>query len=121
MKLLGACEGDSLGKAFSELGGDPVEEVVDDVEYVIIFPVRLEHVRITRREFELPDDFEYSVVLKYSEYFRLFDADEMRNKYIEIVERNERLSVCAIEAAREREYSEEEKRFHITVSIFVFS
>ncbi|GAB2227694.1 hypothetical protein Drorol1_Dr00009521 [Drosera rotundifolia] len=68
--------------------------------------VRLEHVRIARREFGLPDDFEYSVVLKYPEYFRLFDADETRNKYIEIVERDERLSVCAIEAAREREYRE---------------
>ncbi|GAB4858234.1 Protein ROOT PRIMORDIUM DEFTIVE 1 [Ancistrocladus abbreviatus] len=66
--------------------------------------IRLEHVRIARKEFGLPDDFEYSVVLKYPNFFRLFDAKDTRNKYIEIVERDPSLAVCAIEAAREREY-----------------
>ncbi|XP_024161167.1 protein ROOT PRIMORDIUM DEFECTIVE 1 [Rosa chinensis] len=68
--------------------------------------IRLEHVRIARYEFGLPDDFEYSVVLKYPEYFRLFDADESRSKYIEVVEKDPSLSVCAIEKLREREYRE---------------
>ncbi|KAM3730127.1 hypothetical protein ACB098_12G064100 [Castanea mollissima] len=68
--------------------------------------LRLEHVRIARKELGLPDDFEYSVILKYPQYFRLFDAKETRNKYIEIVERDESLAVCAIEKAREKEYRE---------------
>lgn len=68
--------------------------------------LRLEHVRIARAEFGLPEDFEYSVVLKYPQFFRLFDAKETRNKYIEIVERDPSLTVCAIEMAREREYRE---------------
>ncbi|KAK9994445.1 hypothetical protein SO802_024148 [Lithocarpus litseifolius] len=68
--------------------------------------LRLEHVRIARKELGLPDDFEYSVILKYPQYFRLFDAKETRNKYIEIVERDESLAVCAIERAREKEYRE---------------
>lgn len=68
--------------------------------------LRLEHVRIARKEFGLPDDFEYSVILKYPQYFRLFDAEETRNKYIEIVEKDPRLAVCSIENAREKEYRE---------------
>ncbi|KAK8511935.1 hypothetical protein V6N12_074624 [Hibiscus sabdariffa] len=68
--------------------------------------LRLEHVRIARKEFGLPDDFEYSVILKYPEFFRLFDATETRNKYIEIVERDPKLTVCSIEKDREREYRE---------------
>ncbi|KAK6936480.1 Plant organelle RNA recognition domain [Dillenia turbinata] len=68
--------------------------------------IRLEHVRIARQEFGLPEDFEYSVILKYPQLFRLFDANETRNKYIEIVERDSRLTVCAIEKLREREYRE---------------
>lgn len=68
--------------------------------------LRLEHVRIARKEFGLPDDFEVSVVLKYPQFFRLFDADETRNKYIEIVEREPVLARCAIEIAREIEYRE---------------
>ncbi|CAN1158861.1 Protein ROOT PRIMORDIUM DEFECTIVE 1 [Linum perenne] len=66
--------------------------------------IRLEHVRVARSEFGLPDDFEYSVVREHPEYFRLVDASETRNKYIEIVERDPKLSVCAIEKVREREY-----------------
>ncbi|GMH28136.1 hypothetical protein Nepgr_029979 [Nepenthes gracilis] len=66
--------------------------------------LRLEHVRIARKEFGLPDDFEYSVVLSYPQYFRLFDATENRNKYIEAVGRDPDLAVCAIEKAREKEY-----------------
>lgn len=68
--------------------------------------LRLEHVRIARAEFGLPDDFEYSVVLKYPQFFRLFDAEETRNKYIEIVDWDPNLAVCAIEKVREREYRE---------------
>ncbi|XWS37787.1 hypothetical protein CRYUN_Cryun19dG0075200 [Craigia yunnanensis] len=68
--------------------------------------LRLEHVRIARKAFGLPDDFEYSVILKYPQFFRLFDAQETRNKYIEIVERDPKLAVCAIEKVREREYRE---------------
>ncbi|PPE01454.1 hypothetical protein GOBAR_DD01511 [Gossypium barbadense] len=55
--------------------------------------LRLEHVRIARKEFGLPDDFEYSVILKYPEFFRLFDARDARNKYIEIVERDPEIAV----------------------------
>lgn len=68
--------------------------------------LRLEHVRIARAEFGLPDDFEYSVILKYPQFFRLLNAEETRNKYIEIVERDPKLAVCAIEKVREREYRE---------------
>ncbi|CAN4098057.1 unnamed protein product [Withania somnifera] len=83
--------------------------------------LRLEHVRIARKEFGLPDDFEFSVVLKYPKYFRLFDAKENRNKYIEVVERDPRLAVCAVESVREREYrekggEEENVRFSFTVN-----
>ncbi|KAK4385017.1 protein ROOT PRIMORDIUM defective [Sesamum angolense] len=66
--------------------------------------IRLEHVRIARKEFGLPDDFEYSLILKHPQFFRLFDADETRNKYIEMVEKDSSLSVCEIERVREREY-----------------
>ncbi|KAL6509476.1 Protein ROOT PRIMORDIUM DEFTIVE 1 [Orobanche gracilis] len=68
--------------------------------------IRLEHVRIARKEFGLPDDFEYSVILKHPQYFRLFDADETRNKYIEMVEKDRTLGVCEIERVREMEYRE---------------
>ncbi|XP_073316665.1 protein ROOT PRIMORDIUM DEFECTIVE 1 [Primulina huaijiensis] len=83
--------------------------------------IRLEHVRIARKEFGLPDDFEYSVILKYPKYFRLFDADETRNKYIGMVERDENLGVSEIEKAREREYREkgadaEDVRFSFIVN-----
>uniref|UniRef100_B9I4B0 PORR domain-containing protein n=1 Tax=Populus trichocarpa TaxID=3694 RepID=B9I4B0_POPTR len=66
----------------------------------------LEHVRIARYEFGLPDDFEHSVVLKYPQFFRLVDAIETRNKYIEVVDRDPRLVACAIEKVRELEYRE---------------
>ncbi|KAK7855909.1 protein root primordium defective 1 [Quercus suber] len=52
--------------------------------------LRLEYVRIARKELGLLDNFEYLVILK--------------NKYIEIVERDKSLAVCAIERAREKEY-----------------
>ncbi|CAI9092182.1 OLC1v1027364C1 [Oldenlandia corymbosa var. corymbosa] len=68
--------------------------------------LRLEHVRIARSEFGLPDDFEVSIVLKYPQFFRLFDAEEARNKYIEVVEKDPDLARCAIETAREKEYRE---------------
>ncbi|XP_042003767.1 protein ROOT PRIMORDIUM DEFECTIVE 1-like [Salvia splendens] len=83
--------------------------------------VRLEHIRIARREFGLPDDFESSVILNHPQFFRLFDADETRNKYIELVERDCTLTVCEIERVREREYREkgedaEEIRFSFLVN-----
>ncbi|KAF5182738.1 Root primordium defective [Thalictrum thalictroides] len=68
--------------------------------------VRLEHIRIARRDFGLPEDFEYSVILKNPQYFRLFDAKDTRNKYVELVEKDPRLGVCAIERLREKEYRE---------------
>ncbi|EEF51422.1 conserved hypothetical protein [Ricinus communis] len=68
--------------------------------------LRLEHVRIARSAFGLPDDFEYSVVLKNPQYFRLVDGKDTRNKYIEIVDKDPELAVCAIEKVREREYRE---------------
>ncbi|CAK9136797.1 unnamed protein product [Ilex paraguariensis] len=68
--------------------------------------LRLEHVRIARKEFGLPDDFELSVILKYPQFFRLFDAKETRNKYIELVDKDPNLAICAIERVRENEYRE---------------
>ncbi|XP_052206295.1 protein ROOT PRIMORDIUM DEFECTIVE 1 [Diospyros lotus] len=68
--------------------------------------LRLEHVRIARKDFGLPDDFEFSVIPKYPQYFRLFDGKETGNKYIEVVERDPKLSACAIERLREKEYRE---------------
>ncbi|KAF6154528.1 hypothetical protein GIB67_020010 [Kingdonia uniflora] len=66
--------------------------------------------------FGLPNNFEYSTILKHPQYFRLFDAEEARNKYIEIAEleyehdpkvlKDPNLIVCAIERLWEREYRE---------------
>ncbi|KAJ0043036.1 hypothetical protein Pint_17405 [Pistacia integerrima] len=83
--------------------------------------LRLEHIRIARSEFGLPEDFECSVILKNPQYFRLFDADDTRNKYIELVERDNSLAVCAIEKVRERDYrekgiDEEDIRFSFIVN-----
>ncbi|XP_024962179.1 protein ROOT PRIMORDIUM DEFECTIVE 1 isoform X1 [Cynara cardunculus var. scolymus] len=66
----------------------------------------LEHVRIARREFGFPEDFEFSVILKHPQFFRLFEDKGSRSKYIEIVERDPVLGVCAIEKIREKEYRE---------------
>ncbi|XAR66216.1 hypothetical protein NMG60_11012366 [Bertholletia excelsa] len=66
--------------------------------------LKLEHIRIGRKDFGLPDDFEFSVVLKYPQYFRLFDVKESGDKYIEIVERDPKLAVSAVERLREKEY-----------------
>ncbi|EPS70569.1 hypothetical protein M569_04190, partial [Genlisea aurea] len=83
--------------------------------------IRLEHVRIARKEFGLPDDFEHSVILKHPQFFRLFDAEETRNKYIESVDADRSLAVCEIERAREREYRDkgmdaEDVRFSFLVN-----
>ncbi|KAL5812944.1 hypothetical protein ACOSQ3_027894 [Xanthoceras sorbifolium] len=83
--------------------------------------LRLEHVRIARSEFGFPEDFEYSVILKNPQFFRLFDAKETRNKYVELVERDPSLAVCAIERVREKEYRErgidaEDVRFSFIVN-----
>ena len=87
--------------------------------------LRLEHVRIARSEFGLPDDFEYSVILKYPQYFRLIDAEETRNKYIECVEKDKSLMVCGIEKLREKEYRErggsaEDMRFSFIVNFHIY-
>ncbi|KAJ0968379.1 hypothetical protein J5N97_025296 [Dioscorea zingiberensis] len=71
--------------------------------------LRLEHVRLARRDLALPDDFELSVVLANPQFFRLVSplgSDEPRLKYIESVPAPDDpdLTVCAIEHAREREY-----------------
>ncbi|XP_074291233.1 protein ROOT PRIMORDIUM DEFECTIVE 1 [Silene latifolia] len=81
----------------------------------------LEHVRVARREFGFPDDFEYSVVLKHPQYFRLFDAEDCYSKYIELVEKDPNLAVCAIDRVREMEYrrsgaNEEDVRFAFAVN-----
>lgn len=68
--------------------------------------IRLEHIRIARLDLGLPEDFEISVVLKYPQYFRLFDAEDTRHKYIEIVKKEPYLGISAIERLREREYRE---------------
>ncbi|KAL6004513.1 Protein ROOT PRIMORDIUM DEFTIVE 1 [Asimina triloba] len=66
--------------------------------------LRLEHIRIARLDIGLPEDFEFSVILKHSEYFRLFDDKDPRCKFVEIIDREPQLAVCAIEREREREY-----------------
>lgn len=68
--------------------------------------VGLEHVRIARREFGFPEDFEFSVILKHPQFFRLYENKENKLKYIELVERDPSLAVCAIEKVREKEYRE---------------
>lgn len=70
--------------------------------------LRLDHIRIARKDFGLPDDFEFSVVLAHPTYFRLFDADptDPGSKYVEIVERDPSLTICSIERLREQEYRE---------------
>ncbi|KAL2920620.1 Protein ROOT PRIMORDIUM DEFECTIVE 1 [Bienertia sinuspersici] len=83
--------------------------------------LHLEHLRIARRDFGFPDDFEYSVVLKNPQYFRLFDAKDSMSKYIELVERDPKLSVCAVDKVRENEYrkkgiDEEDMRFSFVVN-----
>lgn len=83
--------------------------------------LHLEHVRIARRDFGLPDDFEYSVVLQHPQYFRLFDAKDSMSKYIEIVEKDPSFGVCAVDKVREIEYrnkgvDEESMRFSFVVN-----
>ncbi|KAG9452414.1 hypothetical protein H6P81_005318 [Aristolochia fimbriata] len=72
--------------------------------------LRLEHIRVARKDFGLPEDFEYSVVLQNPHFFRLFDADgPARSKYVELVHRDPELAVCSIELLREKEYREKGK------------
>ncbi|ERN19334.1 protein ROOT PRIMORDIUM DEFECTIVE 1 [Amborella trichopoda] len=66
--------------------------------------LRLEHVRVARRDLGLPDDFEFTILLKFPQYFRLIDSPDPRSKYIELVEKDPNLAICAIERAREMEY-----------------
>ncbi|KAM0934656.1 putative plant organelle RNA recognition domain, protein root primordium defective 1 [Dioscorea sansibarensis] len=88
--------------------------------------LRLEHVRLARRDLALPDDFELSVVLANPQFFRLVSppgSDDPRLKYIESVPASDDpdLTVCAIERAREREYrlrggDAEDLRFSFTIN-----
>uniref|UniRef100_A0A3Q7HAR2 PORR domain-containing protein n=1 Tax=Solanum lycopersicum TaxID=4081 RepID=A0A3Q7HAR2_SOLLC len=48
--------------------------------------LRIEHLRIAKKDFGLPNDFDFSVVLKYPKYFRFLMLKETRIKYIEVVE-----------------------------------
>ncbi|KAG1359200.1 protein ROOT PRIMORDIUM DEFECTIVE 1 [Cocos nucifera] len=70
--------------------------------------LRLEHLRLARRDLGFPDDFEQSVVLAHPSFFRLVSpSDDPRSKFVEYVEVSDLpadLTVCAIERAREREY-----------------
>ncbi|CAO2838885.1 unnamed protein product [Amaranthus hypochondriacus] len=83
--------------------------------------VYVEHIRIARRDLGLPEDFEYSVLLKYPQYFKMFDAKDSMSKYIEIVEKDPKLTVCAVDKIREIEYrkkgmDEEDMRFSFVVN-----
>ncbi|KAK1306191.1 hypothetical protein QJS10_CPA10g00661 [Acorus calamus] len=64
----------------------------------------LGHIRLARADLGLPDDFEYSVILKNPGFFRLFDEGD--EKFVEVVDTGDRLGlvVCAIERRRELEY-----------------
>lgn len=85
--------------------------------------VRLEHIQHMSQELALPDDFESSIIRKNPSYFRLTgeDTNYAKTKYVEIVERDPQLSVCAIEKLREQDYrergkSEENTRFSFIVN-----
>ncbi|XP_020114999.1 protein ROOT PRIMORDIUM DEFECTIVE 1, partial [Ananas comosus] len=86
--------------------------------------LRLDHLRLLRRDLALPDDFEQSVILAHPSLFRLAvspDADSPRSKYVEFLPHDSDppdLAVPAVHRAREREYraargagAEEDARF----------
>lgn len=70
--------------------------------------LRLEHIRVARRDLGLPDDFEHSVILSHPSCFRLIaseSSDEPRTKFVEaVVSPDETVPVSTIEKAREMEY-----------------
>ncbi|KAJ3692720.1 hypothetical protein LUZ60_011815 [Juncus effusus] len=72
--------------------------------------LRLEHIRLMRYDFGLPDDFEQSVILSNPLIFRLVtkpDSDSTRTKYVELVESGSEfpdLRIPVVEKSREREY-----------------
>ncbi|KAH9297034.1 hypothetical protein KI387_028716 [Taxus chinensis] len=88
--------------------------------------IRLEHIYHARKDLGLPDDLEVSIILKYPQYFRLTCPDQGDKdglmKYVELVERDPGLAVCAIEKVREKEYRgrgskrEEDTRFSFFIS-----
>ncbi|KMZ60703.1 Ubiquitin carboxyl-terminal hydrolase family protein [Zostera marina] len=92
--------------------------------------IRLEHIRIARRDFGLPDDFEESIILKHPEFFRLVgpgsDVNEPRSKYVEMIHNQEahdspKVNVCAIDRVREWEYRKngydaEDSRFSFSIN-----
>ncbi|KAK8936116.1 hypothetical protein KSP39_PZI013253 [Platanthera zijinensis] len=73
------------------------------------FRLRLEHIRLARTEFGLPEDFEQSIVLAHPSLFRLLSPSgpdaEPRLKFVEAVPNSdEPFPIAAVELAREREY-----------------
>lgn len=90
--------------------------------------LRLEHIRTARREFGLPDDFEYSVLLANPDIFRITGDTSLssapRDKFVELVnDPPPELTVASIELAREQEYrnnrsmgSEEQLRFAFIIN-----
>lgn len=78
--------------------------------------LRLDHVRLSRKEFGLPHDFEDSVILKNPNFFRLLEDEQTRGKYIEIMKTEPNLARCAIEnfrdiKAKEKDADLEKVRF----------
>ncbi|KAF8007103.1 hypothetical protein BT93_K1185 [Corymbia citriodora subsp. variegata] len=63
--------------------------------------VHVHALRLIRRELGLPEDFQESILVKYSWDFRLVDLE-----IVELVERDEDLGVAEIEKWREKEYRE---------------
>ncbi|PWA69116.1 HXXXD-type acyl-transferase family protein [Artemisia annua] len=61
----------------------------------------LEHVRIARREFGFPEDFEYSVILKHPQYFRLFEDKESKRYDMRSLEAQKRMEKRAIRMIHE--------------------
>ena len=70
--------------------------------------LRLEHVRVARRDLGFPDDFEQSLILANPNFFRLVGGELPREKYVEMAEIPEEelreLRVCAAEKTREQVY-----------------
>ncbi|XP_030525830.2 protein ROOT PRIMORDIUM DEFECTIVE 1 [Rhodamnia argentea] len=63
--------------------------------------VHVHALRLIRRELGLPEEFRESILVKYSQDFRLIDLE-----VVELVERDEDLGVAEIEKWREKEYTE---------------
>eukprot|EP00252_Welwitschia_mirabilis_P013649 TRINITY_DN3000_c0_g1_i1.p1 TRINITY_DN3000_c0_g1~~TRINITY_DN3000_c0_g1_i1.p1 ORF type:complete len:445 (-),score=77.26 TRINITY_DN3000_c0_g1_i1:153-1487(-) len=73
--------------------------------------LKLEHVYHCRQELALPEDLESFIISKYPHQFRIVRSDDPYDtaKYIEIVNRNPKLAVCAVEKFRLRAYRQQGK------------